>query len=40
MENLTIGIWVSYGEGKIDTDTNIVIKYIDNNNSTNNSNIL
>tara|TARA_B100001173_G_scaffold312308_1_gene332804 strand:+ start:3217 stop:6888 length:3672 start_codon:yes stop_codon:yes gene_type:complete len=33
MENLTMGIWVSHGEGRIDTDTNIAIKYVDNNNN-------
>lgn len=33
MENLTMGIWVSHGEGKIDTDTNVVIKYVDDNNN-------
>lgn len=35
MENLTMGIWVAHGEGKITTDNNCVMNYVDNtNNST------
>ena len=35
MQNLTMGIWVAHGEGKITTDNNCVMNYVDyTNNST------
>jgi len=33
MEDLTMGIWIAHGEGKIDIENNIVMQYVDNNNN-------
>ena len=34
MQDLTMGIWIAHGEGKIDIENNIVMQYVDNNNNS------